>query len=301
MDIRQTRQWGQYLSQIGWIVENVDKVQIYIRKIPFLNSAVVKIQHPKNPLPFQRLDDLAKKYHALCLMIEPEIEGYSQILFKKNGYQRSNMYLTHTATVQLNLKQSGDRLFTSFSENARRNIKKAQKNGVYTKTVFLKGEGDNQFKKFYDLLKTLSVIKRFWIPDYEEFYKKMLAFKRSSFLQFAYHKNDQQPIAVVWVAYFNKKAVYMHAGINKTGYQFLANYLLVWDALKILKKMGMEIFDFEGIYDPRFPKEKKRWQQFSEFKKRFHGKLVEYPPPYIKCYNIFFKLLFLCSRILSRS
>jgi len=52
------------------------------------------------------------------------------------------------------------------------------------------------------------------------------------------------------------------------------------DYEKLAKKMGCKIFDFEGIYDDRFPL--KSWLGFSRFKKSFGGLEVEYPGAYSK-------------------
>jgi lipid II:glycine glycyltransferase (peptidoglycan interpeptide bridge formation enzyme) len=44
--------------------------------------------------------------------------------------------------------------------------------------------------------------------------------------------------------------------------------------------MGCKIFDFEGIYDSRFPI--KSWLGFTHFKKQFGGNEIAYPGCYIK-------------------
>ena len=302
MDIRQTKQWGKYLAGIGWLVEEVGGIQVFIKKIPIFNSSVIKIQHHKNPLPFTMIDKLAKKYNAICVIAEPENKRLNLEDFKKAGYFNSPMLLTHTSTIYIDLTQSEKKLWNSLSENARRNIKKAQKNNLIIKKVWTKdGNYEDRFKLFFKLFKNLTKLKKFWTPGFDEYFKKLKAFEKCSILFFAYTKNSPEPIATIWVSYFNNIAVYINTGITEDGYGHLANYLLVWEAFKTCKKLGVKTFDFEGIYDPRFPKEKKTWVNFSEFKKRFHGTLIEYPKPQMKCYNLFFKLFFLCSKVLSRS
>lgn len=299
-DIRQTKYWAKYLSQIGWDYQWVKGRLVLIRKVPFLNFSVIKVQHPKNPIPFAEIDQIAKSNKALCVIVEPEARGFDQTWAKTNGYNPSSMFLTHTATIQINLNQSEKKLWSSFSENARRNIKKAQNNNLRLKKIPIADDKKQRaFQTFYSLLKNLTSMKSFWAPDYNELQKKMTSFGKNSTLFFAYHQN--KAVASVWVSSFGKQATYMHTGITKEGYRLLANYLLVWEGLKSLKKKGLKLFDFEGIYDPRFPKEKRSWINLTEFKKRFHGNLIEYPQPYIKCYNIFFKFIYLCSKILSKS
>lgn len=298
-DIRQSSQWGQFLSRIGWNIEKVGNTQIFIRKVPLLNRSLIKIQHPQNPLPFQKIDQIAAQYHAFFTLIEPEEIGFDKTEFKKNGYKESSMSLTHTATVVIDIDKPEKEIFSSFSENARRNIKKAQKNQLEIKIVFLKECTDDQhFSQFYALLHNLSKLKKFYVPGYSEFHKKMLSFKNNSLLLFTYY--NHQPVAVVWLAYYQKTLFYLHTGITNEGYKLLANYLLVWEAVKIAQEMKLKTFNFEGIYDPRFPKERQKWANFSEFKKRFHGTTIQYPQPQIKFYSKIFKLFYLCNQVLSR-
>lgn len=304
MDIRQSLQWADYLSRIGWTIEQAGKAQVFIRKVPFLPCSVIKIQHPQNPLSFGEIDKLAKKHRALFVLIEPGFNGLDEGTFTQNGYQKSSMSLTHTATIYIDLKQQEKQLFASFSENAKRNIKKSQINKLKAEAVFLKNEvDDTEFKKFYKLLTNLTKLKNFYVPKYSEFYKKMVAFKESSTILFAYppvsseKDNKPNPIAAVWLGLLGNTAVYMNTGITEEGYRMLANYLLVWEALKLAQSLKLELFDFEGIFDPRFPQHRQSWKNFSEFKKRFHGQLIEYPYPWIKWYSLPFKLLYQCNQV----
>ena len=62
---------------------------------------------------------------------------------------------------------------------------------------------------------------------------------------------------------------------SEVGRQSGAHYKLVWEELLKAKEMGMKYFDFEGVFDPRWPQ--KKWIGFTEFKRRFGGKLVQFP------------------------
>ncbi|MCL5784352.1 MAG: peptidoglycan bridge formation glycyltransferase FemA/FemB family protein [Patescibacteria group bacterium] len=299
MDIRQSLFWGNYLSQIGWKIEKIGQLQAFIRPLPFLRCSLIKIQRPKNPVDFTAVDLLAKKHRALFVLIEPEIESYYSQDFLKNGYQKSFISLTYTANLRLNLNSTTENILASFSENARRNIKKSQSK-LSTQIISLKNiEPEEDFQTFFNLLTTLTKLKKFIVPGYQELYQKMLAFKKNSYLLFAYKKGQSQPLAALWIFTFEKKMYYLHTGITQEGYDLLANYLLVWEAVKKAKELNLEIFDFEGIYDQRFPKERKKWVNFTQFKKRFHGDVVEYPEPWIKCYHLLFKFFYLCNKVLS--
>ncbi len=298
MDIRQSHEWGNYLSSIKWKIQKIGSIQIFIRPLPFFGS-IIKIQHPQNPIPFKKIDEVAKKNKALFVLLEPEGKNFDDQKFIKHGFLKSKTSLTHTATIYIDLEKTTGEIFSSFSENARRNIKKAQKNNLEVKIVDLKNEkNDSEFKKFYSLLSNLTHLKKFYVPGYGEFYKKMLAFKKSSVILFAY--SDNIPAAAVWLGLLGDRVVYMNTGITEKGYALLANYLLVWESILYGKKNEFPMFDFEGIYDPKFPMWRKSWQNFSEFKTRFHGKVIEYPAPQIKYYSKIYQIFDLCSSLICK-
>jgi len=295
-DLRQSPGWAYYLSNIGWTVKKLGNSQLFSKKIPLINRPFVKFQRPDNPLNFKNLDKLAKQNKWLFVIIEPTADKFNEDRFKQAGFKKApKMSLTHTSSIHINLTKPLDKILMTFSENARRNIRKAEKNNLEVIIVDLKKEeSDEQFKIFYRLFANLTKIKKFWAPGYNEYHKKMIGFKDSSVILFAYHK--KQPVAAVWLGIFDNSSWYMNTGIALKGYELLANYLLVWEAIKYSKKRRLKIFDFEGIYDPRFPSERSTWKKFTEFKKRFHGDIIEYPPPYIKIYSLGFKIFYLCTQ-----
>jgi len=297
IDARQTSQWARYMESIGWKTETIGSTHLFIKKLPFIDASLMKIQHPQGPFPFERIDEISRKYKTIWTILEPHMLGYEESEFRKYGYRKSRMLQVHTATIKIDLKKSKKDMFNSFSENAKRNIKKAQKQNLEIRTIFMKEKKNwKYFPVFYSLLRNLSKMKKFYIYSYYEYQKRMMAFKDTSVLIFAY-ENDA-PIAVVWYAYFSNVIAYFQTGITKRGYETLANYLLVWEGLKLGKKLKLSVFDFESIYDERFPKNVPQYKKYTEFKKRFHGELILYPTPWIKIYNLWAKLFYLWGTIL---
>lgn len=298
LDARQTPEWGEYLTGIGWKYKKIDNTFVFIRPLNFLPLSVIKIQHPIGPLPFSKIDDLARQNKALLAVIEPHIYNYDEQAFMQNGYTKSVLRYAHTATIKMDVKSTETELFKKFSENAKRNIKKSQNYNLHVKSIFYKNEKtEKEFKAFYNLLVNLRTMKKFKTPDYNEYLKKITAFKKSSVLLFAYEKNNPDPIAAVWYVYFNNVISYFQTGITDKGYDVLANYLLVWEGLKLAKKLKLDVFDFETIYDPRYPTDHTGWKGYTVFKKKFHGTEIEYPPSWIKLYNPVFKAFYLCTSI----
>jgi lipid II:glycine glycyltransferase (peptidoglycan interpeptide bridge formation enzyme) len=84
----------------------------------------------------------------------------------------------------------------------------------------------------------------------------------------------------------------MYACSTKQANKLSAPSLLVWEGVKLAKKKGCKVFDFEGIYDERY-KATKSWKGFTRFKMGFGGKVITYPPTLVKYYNPIAKLLHL--------
>lgn len=286
VDCRQTKEWARYMERIGWQVEEVDGIYCFIRPMPIIKKSFIKIQHPQGTVPFKKIDVLAKKYNALQVLVEPHTDGYSEKLYKKHGYLIAKVHYAPSMTIKIDLKQTAEQLLKSFSENARRNIKKAQKNNLIVKQIFAKDDKNNEyFEQYFSLLMSLRKMKGFYAPGHEESVKKMEALRKNSVYVFAYEKGNDEPIAVIWLAYAKGVITYIQTGITKRGYDLLANYLLVWEGLKLAQQLKMNVFDFESVYDPRYKDSSKGWVGYSEFKKRFHGETIVYPPSWIKFYN----------------
>lgn len=295
-DFRQSPAWKRYMQRIGWEVISVDGTQLFIKKFPF-NSSYIKIQHPLPTPNLKKIDFIAKKNNAIAVIIEPLPYNYDESLFKNAGYSVSAMHHAPTATRKLDIHPQLSEIFQTFSENAKRNIKKAEKNGVKVKTVFAKDDKDNTyFEQYFKLQKTLTDMKKFYAPGHSESAKKNAVLKDSSFFVFAYEPGNANPIATVWYGIYEGVVTYLQTGITKRGYELLANYLLVLEGIKVGKKLGCRVLDFESIYDPRYPKEAVRWKGYSEFKSRFHGQEIYHPRSWIKIYNPFFRWFYTFSK-----
>jgi len=89
---------------------------------------------------------------------------------------------------------------------------------------------------------------------------------------------EKKIVAGVLLLFCDKTAYYWQAATTEKGKKLLAPTLIVWEAIKLAKKKGCENFDFEGIYDERFPKNRS-WLGFTHFKEGFRGKEIEFPLP----------------------
>lgn len=85
---------------------------------------------------------------------------------------------------------------------------------------------------------------------------------------------EKKLAAAVFLIDTSSTRYYIYAASTPLGNKYFAPSLLVWESLKNAKNKNLKMFDFEGIYDERFPLP--AWKGFTRFKKGFGGKEVEY-------------------------
>lgn len=264
MDLRQSKEFAQYMRLSGWIVEKVDSCYVYLRKLPLLPPLIMKIQYPTPPIPFEKIEKLAKKHKPLQVQIQPlKIE----LGFKKYGYKFSKGGGHITKTLQINLIQPEKKILAQMKKDTRYGIRKAE-SALGGQIIKVK-----DLEKFHQAWKK-SVSWRRYVPSLKTLKRLKKAFGEKAVFLTA----NNLASTVILIA--NDSAYYYYAFTSKEGRKKFAQYLLVWEAIKLAKKRGCKIFDFEGVYDKRFPV--KSWKGFSHFKQSFGGKEIEYPGVFTK-------------------
>ncbi len=140
-------------------------------------------------------------------------------------------------------------------------------------------------EELYRLLKNTARSKKFTNPSFSEYINKVNALKNISWVLFAYLPGSTIPVSGIWMAKYSDVTYYIHAGSSPEGYTVCANHYLVAEAITLSQLLGAYIFDFEGVFDPRFPKTNPIWRGFSEFKRRFGGDIKFRLRPRIRYFN----------------
>lgn len=255
-DLRQSPEFARFIKKIGWIVGKEKDFQFYIRHLPILGN-FIKIQRPQKPITPKTINNLAKKYHAFAV----------QIIFSP------------TKTLQLDLTLPLGQIQKQMKKDARYELRRAEKNKIIVKK-------SDDIETFIKIWHKNAFRRGFWIPFGKEIRSIYEAFDQKARLLLAYSIQDTKysiPVSGALILISDKTAYYFHAASTPEGRKLSAPYSVVWEAIKLAKKKGCRIFDFEGIYDERFPQ--KSWLGFSHFKKSFGGEEIEYPGCFIKFSN----------------
>ncbi len=259
-DIRQTIQYANYLKQIGWIVERTAEVNYFIKKLPLIGF-IVKIQRP-DEIRINKIREITKKYRAFQIIIEPKTELDAKYLLSIRFRLSKSTYLP-SKTLLLELTLSEKSLLKKLKKDARGAVR--QNENLATSFASPK-EFRNAWKS--------SVGLRRYVPPLSHLTALKKSFKNNCIFLVSQINSGAIFLLADGIAY------YWQAFTNKEGRQKLYQYKIVWEGILWAKKKGARIFDFEGIYDERFPN--KNWLGFTHFKKSFGGYGIEYPGCFIK-------------------
>lgn len=280
-DLRQTQEYAQYLSSIGWIVEQINGSYYFIKKLPLIGS-ILKVQRPQS-IDFKAIEKLTKKYTVIKTIVEP-LPNQPINQLTNQQFHLSKNYFLPTKTLQIDLTKSPKEILRQMSPKTRYNIRLAQKKNI----KIHESKDIAEFTSFWQ--KNLEKSPLPFFSQKKNIIALFKAFGNKANLLIALPaqagKNQNQIIAGLLIFRTNDTAHYMYAAANNTGRQLFAPTLLTWKGILLAKKKKCKIFDFSGIYDERFPL--KSWQGFTKFKKGFGGYEVEYPGCFLKNLKILF-------------
>lgn len=268
VDLRQTKEWAGWLATTGWIVERVKTGKKYspafIRKMPLLPISFLKIQRYAGPIDWKPFGELKKKYRILWSVLEPITEDQVAGI-KKHGYRLMHDTYLPGKTRIVDLTKSELTLLTEMSGNFRRIIKKGS--AVKTKQV-----SANEFYRGWQKWAKSMILARF------QFDKLVGAFGKKA--EFWAVEKDGRLLSAVMLLFTADACFYYQTWTSEEGRQGGEHVVLVFETMKQAKRLKKKYYNFEGVFDSRFPMAK--WGGFSEFKRRFGGYEVEYPGSFMK-------------------
>lgn len=277
IDLRQSPQFGKYTEAIGWQTEKIGDCQVFIRQLPLIGS-IIKIQRP-NSIPFKKIDELAKRYRALFVKIEPiqQLSNKTMKQLKSHGFRQDSWPLLPTKTIWIDLTKTANQLWKEMEKETRYCVKKAEENNL---TI---GQLSNRtIDKFY---KNFKKFGKGYIPKRDEFQALNESLGKNAILL------SLDGLAGTLILIADQTAYYYYAFSSSLGRKKFAQHLLIWEAIKLAKSLKCQIFDLEGIEDSRY-KVTRKWRGFSHFKKSFGGKEIAFPGSFTKYYHPIAKLLF---------
>jgi len=267
MDIRQTTKYANYLKTCGWKVKKINNVNCFYKYIPFF-GIIVKIQRASS-LNLLAIEKFSKEINAKKIVVEPAVKSDAKKLINSN-YKLSNSPFVPSKTLVCDLSKNIDAIFKSLTKDARYSIRKNSDTEII--------EVDNKkLKNFWESWKSNTPLSRY-IPSLTNLTNLQKIFGQD-ILVLASNFDGNISAGSVFLK-SEDTAYYWFSFTGKVGRQRLHQYKIVWEGIAWAKKSGCKYFDFEGVFDKRFPIPK--WKGFSFFKRQFGGKEKTYPGCFIK-------------------
>jgi lipid II:glycine glycyltransferase (peptidoglycan interpeptide bridge formation enzyme) len=297
----QSRFWKRFLTAQGkknWQLNVYDDEHhvvahalIYTNKLPFGKSY---LYCPKGPIFLPSLDDEQRK-EALELILSQVRDITIATRRREEIFCRlePNVALPSIpsipvkltpaiqpkATSYLNLHVPKDELLMTFKEKTRYNIRLSEKKGVKIHWA----QDEAAIKRFYTLHEQTNRRQKLRSHDRSYFLKMLKADTDRNVVWVATAYFGDTPIAAnLYIAQF-PTMTYLHGGFNYEYRNYMAPYLLQWDAITRSIDAGFEYYDFWGVAPQDGSKDS--FENITRFKDGFNGSYIESPGCYDYLYN----------------
>lgn len=295
----QSKEWGEFRKAWGNEVIWTKWGMMTLHKIPFTKYKIGMFI--KGPAPTQQLLDdlkkLAKERSLIFIKFEPSVafgdrskqyalsskkKDTTIRLLKNNGCVRGKTLFTPT-TFWIDLTESEEKLMKSFSSKTRYNIRLAQKHGV----SIVEDNSERAFEKYLQL--TRETVERQGFYAHTEKYHRLMweylhkiPISKSQIplarLLVAKYNPPAAPersdggrggeIITTWILFVYKDFLYYPYGASSEKYKnIMANNLMMWEAIRLGKKLSLKTFDLWG---------REPGKGFTKFKEGYNPQVVEF-------------------------
>jgi len=269
----QSVEWEKARKQMGIKTIRIEDYLLTIHKIPYTKYKIGYLPRSNklNQQVLKKLLEYGLNNHLIFIKIEPYVEKTKlKTLESKNPLIiRSPHALFPSWTQIIDLNKSEDQLLKSFHSKTRYNIRLAQKKGVVVKEESNK-DGFKIFTKLY-----FDTCKRQKYHGHNLNYHKIVweNLKDSiAHILIAYYQNEPLAAYQIWV--YDKVGYYTYGGSSKKHRNLMGPNLLMWEAIKLAKKLGSKTFDMWGSLPPNY-NENHPWTGFTRFKSGYGTKFIE--------------------------
>jgi lipid II:glycine glycyltransferase (peptidoglycan interpeptide bridge formation enzyme) len=281
----QSEEWGLFREKTGVKVIRGDSFRLTIHKIPHTSWTIGYL--PKGDVPtkkmIQSLKEIGKKENCIFIQLEPKIENDQKTDFRKIGLIRSAHPLFTHFNFELDLTKNEEELLKNMNQKTRYNIRVAQKNEV----KIYEDNSDKAFKEYLRLMDETTSRQNFYAHTHhyhqlmwETLKENAKDFSKDKLTAHLFLAEYQKEVLAAWILFVYKDTIYYPYGSSSTEHkEVMASNLMMWEAIKYGKKLGLEKFDMWGSLGPDAD-ENDEWYGFHRFKKGYGPRLVEYVGSY---------------------
>ena len=151
----------------------------------------------------------------------------------------------------------------SFSSKTRYNIRLAGKKGVTVK----EDNSDKAFERYLELTGE-TVSRQGFYAHSEKYHRLMWQILKKAGIAHLLTASYQDEIITTWILFAWKKFLYYPYGASTEKHkEVMANNLMMWEAIKFGKKLGLTTFDLWG---------REEGKGFTKFKEGYNPKVIEF-------------------------
>jgi lipid II:glycine glycyltransferase (peptidoglycan interpeptide bridge formation enzyme) len=307
----QSWRWGTFKRGFGWEVERIALPRdggAALAQVLFRNKAGVSIGYiPRGPVwpaddpdaieaLWDRVDEVAKRRRTLNIILEPDQPLPDEALMNLHLVPGPEP-IQPARSVKVDLLDDQS-LMDQMHPKTRYNVRLALRRGVTTRMA---EQLDESIATFYDMLQDTASRNDFLVHAPEYYREFLRVFTENACLLFA--EIDGKPVAGAIAAVFGDEGIYMYGASSTQGRAHGAAFLLQHQMMRWARSRGARRYDLWGIpeYDPESSVSESGDRLAAstgndrrglyEFKTRFGGQIVRYPPPLERVYHPFLAAL----------
>ena len=291
----QSYEWGEFRIAQGIKVirkgffdkdKLVSAFQLTIHKIPHTIFTIGYL--PKGDLPnlelIEELKKIGQKNNCVYIQLEPNVrkkEEYEIRVPDSNIKIQNSFHPLFTKyTFILDLTPTEEELLKNMHHKTRYNIKVAQKHGVQ----IIEDNSANAFEEYWKIMQETTKRQNFYAhtKEYHQLQRMIFSSKnhRETTKDFlSYHlflAKYQHKTLAAWVLFtFHEALYYPYGSSSSENRETMASNLMMWEAIRFGKKLGLKQFDMWGALEPN-PDIKDPWFGFHRFKQGYNPQLVEF-------------------------
>ena len=277
----QSEQWGEFREKTGVKVVWKNNLLLTIHPLPFSKYTIGYL--PKGPdinqTILNSLSEVGKKENCIFIQLEPNIEREPGKNYKFNNLRISSHPLFTKYNFVLDLTNDEDNLLKNMHQKTRYNLRLAEKKGVKVE----EDNSDEAFKEYLRLTKETTRRQKFFAHN-EKYHKLMWQTLKTSVNEnldknkltaHLFRATFKGETLVTWILFVLGDTLYYPYGASGIKYrELMASNLVMWEAIKYGKKLGLKKFDMWGALSTN-PDKNDPWYGFHRFKEGYGPRHVE--------------------------
>jgi lipid II:glycine glycyltransferase (peptidoglycan interpeptide bridge formation enzyme) len=262
----QTSAWAEFRREWGNEVLETKYGILTLHKLPFTSYKIgmfIKGVTPTKEI-LSELKKIGSKKNIVFIKLEPNIEKSENLvkLMESFGAVPGKTLFTPT-TFWINLAPDEENLMKSFSSKTRYNIRLAEKKGVTVK----EDNSDAAFERYLDLTRE-TINRQGFYAHTEKYHRLMWNILKKAGIAHLLVASYRGEIITTWILFAWKNFLYYPYGASTEKHkEVMANNLMMWEAIKFGKKLGLTTFDLWG---------REEGKGFTKFKEGYNPKVVEF-------------------------